>query len=264
MPSYQDKLQSEPEKKPGWYLVFFLSASVVVVLASNLFGQNAAITAVDVAFVPASGGLLVLSIMIAKRFGIHGDHGKAYLMFVCFAAMWFAAELAWSATELTSSEFPTQVDLLYLGGYPFLFMSSIYYLRPVYKTASKKILGCSFLVTAVFLASIAYETYLQNPNAELLQIIWADIYPIADAAVLFPAVLGLAMFFKGRVSFFWSLACIAIILNIVADSGFFFMYVDKSYYTGHPLDILYLWSYVLFSFGICSHLQLYRPRKIKS
>src|SRR5574342_233649 len=163
--------------------------------------------------------------MIAKRFGIRGDHGKAYLMFVCFAAMWFAAELAWSVLELTSSEFPAQVDLLYLGGYPFLFAFSIYYMRPVCKTASKKMFVYSFVVMTIFLASTAYATYLQNPNAEFLQVIWADLYPIADAAVLFPAILGLALFFKGRVSFFWSLACIAIILNVVADSGFFFLYV---------------------------------------
>lgn len=257
--------QESDGSRPNWYLVFFLLAAVFVVLASNSFGKDAAIQVTDIMFVPVAASLLVLGVLIATRFGTNGDHGKAYLMFVGFVGSWFLAETSWTVSEIITipSEFPVQIDILYLAGYPFLFLFSVYYLRPMRNVISKKMLMYASFVTVAFLAPTLYTTHTQNPNAEMLQILWADIYPVSDAAVLFPAILGVSLFFKGRVNFFWSLASIAIILNIIADSGLFFLYVDKSYYTGHPIDIFYLWSYILFAFGINSHLKLYKAKKIR-
>ena len=265
LPSYPDSL-SESQRKPSWYLVFCLLAAVFVVLASNSFGKDVAIKTMDAALVFVSGSLLVLAIMISSRFGIHGDHGKAYLMFVGFATSWFLAELGWAMSELSSDSvsFPAQLDLFYLGAYPFLLLFSVYYLRPLRGAITKKTLMYALFVTIAFLVPTLYAVHSQNPSADIAKILWADIYPAADAAVLFPAVLGVTLFFKGRVNLFWSLTSIAIILNVVADSGFFFLYIDKSYYTGHPLDVFYLWSYILFAFGINSHLRLYRTPKIPS
>lgn len=263
MPSYQDNLS---EKRPLWNLVFFLLATVFVVLASNSLGKDIATKTMDTALVLVSGVLLAFAVLVSARFGIHGNHGKAYLAFVAFAALWFFAELGWALSEIGADtvQFPAQIDLFYLGAYPFLFLFSVFYLRPMRNAVSKKMLLYPSLVTIAFLVPTLYAAHTQNQNADLAKIIWADIYPAVDASVLFPAILGVTLFFKGRVNLFWSFACIAIILNIVADSGFFFLYVDKSYYTGHPLDVFYLWSYILFSFGIYSHLKLYRLPKIIS
>lgn len=235
-------------------------------LASNSFGKDVATKTMDLALVLVSGILLTFAILISARFGIHGNHGKAYLTFVVFAALWFLAELGWAVSEIGTDTvpFPTQIDLFYLGAYPFLFLFSVFYLRPMRNAVSKRMVMYASLVTITFLAPTLYAVHTQNQNADIAQVAWADIYPVADAAVLFPALLGVTLFFKGRVNLFWSFACIAIILNIIADSGFFFLYVDKSYYTGHPLDIFYLWSYILFSFGIYSHLRLYKMPKISS
>lgn len=246
--------------------MFFLLATSFVVLTANVFGRYAAIAVTDALYIPASGALLALAAIIATRFGTTGAHGKAYLLFVGFASSWFAAELVWMLLELTTylSSFQVNIDWIYLGGYPFLFSFSIYYLKPMRKAISKRLLAYASLAMIAFLVPTLYATYSYNPQASLSKIIWAALYPVADAVLLFPAVLGMSLFFKGRVNFFWSLACIAIILNIVADSGFLFMHVDKSYYSGHPIDILYLWSYTLFSFGIYSHIKYFKKQKMKS
>jgi hypothetical protein len=260
-------LQTNREKlKDNKFFLFCLLAVSFVVLISNFAGRQTANITTDLLYIPVSGGLLVLSIIIAARFRGSGDHGKAYLLFVGFVSLWFVAEVVWLRSELVSniSPLPQVDDWLYLAGYPFLFSFSIYYLKPLREAISNKMLAYASLATLVFLVPTFYTMYSLNPNASLTQIVWAGIYPISDAIVLFPAILGLALFFKGDVSLFWSLTCIAIILNVTADSGFFFLDIDKSSYSGNPINILYMWSYLLFAFGIYSHVKLYKKPKMKS
>jgi hypothetical protein len=231
-----------------------------------MFGKEAAKVTTDLLYVPVPGGVLIAAILIAARFRGKGDHGKAYLFFVGFVASWFIAETIWAISEVfyNLSPFPSEAEWFYLAGYPLLILFSVYYLKPLEKALSGRILSYGFLASVTFLIPTIYTTYSYNSNAGLAQIIWASIYPLLDAIVLFPAVLGLTLYFKGQVSFLWSLTCIAIILNIIADSGFLFLHVDKSYYTGNPIDILYLWAYILFAFGIYSHVKLYKKPKMKS
>jgi hypothetical protein len=260
-------LQTNREKlKNNKFFLFCLLAVSLVVLISNFAGKETANITTDLLYIPVSGGLLVLSIIIAAMFRGSGAHGKAYLLFVGFVSLWFVAELVWLRSELTSnlSTLPQEDDWLYLAGYPFLFSFSIYYLKPLREAISNKMFAYASLATLVFLVPTLYTMHSLNPDASLAQIVWAAIYPISDAIVLFPAVLGLVLFFKGDVSLFWSLTCIAIILNVAADSGFFFLDIDKSSYSGNPINILYLWSYLLFAFGIYSHVKIYKKPKMKS
>ena len=248
------------------FFLFCLLATGFTVLTSNIISKQIADVTTDFLYIPISGGLLVLSIIIAIKFRGTGDHGKAYLLFVGFVILWVTAEFIWLESEFVSHlvPFPEYIDWFYLAGYPFLFFFSIYYLKPFRAAISKKMFSYAALATMVFLIPTLYTMYSNNPNASTFDILWAAIYPISDAVVLFPAILGLALLFKGQVGLFWSLTCIAIILNIIADSGFFFLDIDKSYYSGNPINILYLWSYILFAFGIYSHVKLYRKPKKKS
>ena len=252
--------------KGNKFFLFCLLAVGFAVLTSNIISKQAADVTTDFLYMPVSGGLLVISTIIAIEFRGSGDHGKAYLLFVGFVSLWVTAEFVWLKSELFTHLLPftEYVDWLYLAGYPFLFFFSIYYLKPFRVAISKKMYSYAALATAIFLIPTLYTMYSNNPDASLPEILWAAIYPISDAIVLFPAVLGLALLFKGQVGLFWSLTCIAIILNIIADSGFFFLDIDKSYYSGNPINILYLWSYILFAFGIYSHVKIYRKPKKKS
>ena len=259
-------MQKEIElSKANKLLISLLVGVGLVILFSNIIGKEAAITLTDILYIPASAALLVLSVIATAIFRLKGDHGKSYLFFTCFVFMWFLAELIWTSSEITHPQsFPAYDDFVYLGGYPFLAACMIYYLKPVKAAVSKLMISYGLVASSAFLIPTLYVMYIGNPNAGLDQILWASIYPVSDAIVLFPAVLGLALFFRGQVSLLWSFTCIAIILNIVADSGFFFLNVSKSYYTGSPIDMLYLWAYILFAFGIYSHVKLYKRPKKKS
>lgn len=235
-------------------------------MIANFLGKSFATTTTDFLYLPVSGILFILAIILSIRFKGKGDFGKAYLFFACFTGAWFIAELIWMISELfnQSNPFLYLDDYLYLGGYPFLLLFSRYYLKPVKSAISQKMLAYAFLSTVIFLVPTFYVTYSYNPNASLEEIMWAGIYPLLDAILLFPTVIGMMLFFKGNVSLLWSLMFFAILLNIIADSGFLYLDVDRSYYSGNPIDILYLWSYVLFSFGIYSHINVFKRQKMKS
>jgi hypothetical protein len=252
--------------KNNRFLFFCLLAVGFAVVVSNLAGNQAATITTDLLYLPASGGLLVLSIVIAVRFRVSGETGKAYLLFVGFVSSWFAGEVVWLRAELIYHlvPFPQETDWLYLLGYPFLLGFMIYYLKPFRTSISKKMIFNATLATTVFLVPTLYAMYSFNPTASLIAIVWAALYPLSDAVVLFPAVLGLNLFLKGQVSLLWSLCCIAIILNIIADSGFLFLSTDNSVNSGNPANILYLWAYILFAFGIYSHVKLFSMPKKKS
>jgi len=260
-------LQTNFEKLKSYrFLIFSLPATGFPILITNFFGKQIAATTTDILFVPLSGTLFVLSVIIAKRFNGKGNHGVGYLCFCGFAATWFIAELVWAISEISNhlSPFPQIDEYFYLAGYPLLLLFTYYYLKPVGIAISKKMLGLAALTSVAFLTPTFYTIYSYNPDASISQILWAGIYPIADAILLFPTVIGMIMFFKGDVSMLWSLMFFAILLNVVADSGFLYLDVDKSYYSGNPINILYLWAYVLFSFGLYSHIKVFRKPKMKS
>jgi len=252
--------------KANGFLISSLLGVGFIVMAANFIGKSFATATTDLLFLPVSGILLVLAIIISVRFKAKGNFGSAYLFFAGFAGCWFSAEMVWMTNELYNQlNFLHYVnDYLYLSGYPFLLLFARYYLKSIESVISQKMLAYAFLTTIVFFIPTFYTTYSYNPNASMGQIIWAGIYPLLDAILLFPTVLGMILFFKGNVSFLWSLMFIAVLLNIIADSGFFYLDINRSYYSGSPIDILYLWSYVLFSFGIYSHIKIFKKRKMKS
>jgi hypothetical protein len=78
---------------------------------------------------------------------------------------------------------------------------------------------------------------------------------------LVPALVGIVLFFKGEVNFTWSLICLGIILQSAGDMSFQFATFTNTYYTGHPSDILFLWSYLLLSFGVYDHIRIFKKVK---
>lgn len=245
------------------FLFFSLLSTGLIILLSNFATEHVRATVTNLIYGPVTGALVVLSIIIVTRFHTTGAHGKAWILFAIFTAFWFTAEQLWMIYELVYGldPWPSVADYFYVGGYPFLFAFSIFYLYPLRKAISKKLVTSTLAISVLLLIPTFYIAYDPNPEANEYETALAASYPILDAIVLFPALIGLALFFKGEVNFLWSLICLATILNVVADTGFLMMSADDSYYTGHPIDILYLWAYVLFSFGVYSHIKIFKSHK---
>lgn len=234
-----------------------------MILAVNFVSEHMRIAVVNLVYVPVPGALVILSIIITTRFRKTGTHGKAWMLFAVFATSWFIAEQLWMIYETVYAldPWPSIADYFYVGGYPFLFAFSIFYLHPLRKAISKKLVISALSISILLLIPTFYIAYNTNTETNGYEIALAASYPVLDAIILCPALIGVTLFFKGEVNFLWSLVCLATILNVIADTGFLVLSIDESYYTGHVIDILYLWAYVLFSFGVYSHIKLFKNHK---
>lgn len=236
------------------------------ILVATFFGKEVVKMVTDFTYIPVAGILVVLSITISTRFRSTGNHGKAWLLFLGIAISWFIAETIWVINELVyhQNPFPSSADAFYLLGYPFLFLFSIQYLKPFKKSISKKMIISTSIIAILVLIPNLYMTLYNNSSENKFTIMLGAIYPIADAIVLIPAMIGIVLFFRGEVNFLWTLLLIGILFEVIADTGFQYFTLDNSYYTGHPIDILFIWSYILFSFGIYNHIQIFKKKaKIK-
>ena len=256
----QINLEKSQTKK---YLLLSILGTGFIMLIANFVGQEVTTLTTNLLYVPVSGALVVLSIIISTRFSVKGEHGRAWIFFVGSAVSWFIAEQIWLVYDLVYQidPFPSPADFFYLAGYPFLFLFSMYYLKPLKDAISKKTLICVSLIAMTLLVPSLYIASGQDSQISDFELALALSYPIADAIILIPALIGVTLFFRGEVNFLWSLICIAIILNVVADTGFLITSMDGSYYMGHPVDMLFLWAYILFSFGVYSHIQIFKKHQ---
>ncbi len=254
-----EKLQAQK----SLFVCLFITGIVIIV--STFFGKNIVKMITDFTYIPVSGSFVFLSVMISSRFRKIGNHGKAWLIFTGTAISWFIAEITWTLYELVyhTNPFPSFADAFYIAGYPFLFLFTIFYLKPFKKLITKKVILYTSLIAIMVLIPSLYMTVENNSGENKFTIVIGAIYPIADTIILIPAMIGIFLFFRGEVNFLWTLLLVGILFEVIADTGFQYFTLNNSYYTGHPIDILFIWSYIMFSFGIYSHIQIFKKDKIK-
>ena len=244
-------------------MLFSLVTSGLIITIANFFGKEIAGVVSSLIFVPWTGALVVLSIILVIRGGVIGSHGKAWVFFAIFAAFWFIATQVWTvyAVVYHAKPFPSGADFFYLAGYPPHFLFLLFYLQPFKKVISKKMITLGSLIAVTVLIPNFYMTLDTNAGEDELATILGTTYPVADAIMLVPAIIGVVLFFRGEVNFLWSLLLFGILIQVAADTAFQYFSLDNSYYNGHPIDILYLWPYILFSFGIYDHIKIYKNKK---
>jgi hypothetical protein len=245
------------------YLIAALAGIAVFNVVSNMAGEDFAILAGNFAYVPVAGSFLVLSMMILVRFGVNGTHGLAWASFGGYAISWFIAEMLWMVQELylQIDPFPSAADIFYLIGYPFLLMFFIAYLQPVRKAITKKMVITSSVFSIGILSTSLYFVFSTTMNEDIFALVLATIYPVFDAMVIIPALIGVGLFFKGHVNLMWTLLCLGAVSVFTADTAFLIAQNEESYYTGNPMEILFYWNYILLAFGIHNHLNLFQNPK---
>lgn len=244
------------------YLLISLASTAFAILFANYFGNEIASLTSNGLNLLVTGTLLVLSIIMITKNGVRGSHGKAWIFFAASILFWFIGERIWTVYELVYQidPWPSEADFFWLAGYPLYFAFSILYLKPFKNAISKKILIPAILISAALLIPTLYMTIANNIELSKFELGLAASYPISDAISLVPAIIGIGLFFKGELNFSWSLLLTGMFCFVVADTAFLFLTLDDSYYTGHPMDIPYIWAYVLLLFGLNNHLQIFKKR----
>ena len=195
----------------------------------------------------------LLAVKLYKR---NSYQAKGFILFAIAAAFWFIAEQIWQLYDHVweGAPFPSEADIFYIAAYPlmtlFLFMS----LKPVIKKTGKPVwlfaigLAVSFLIPSVL---AAYDDMFEE---ETFATAIALLYPILGSIQVVPAIVGIMYLTKQGSSLSWMLILFGFIIYGVADTFFLFAELDGTYYDGHPVDLLWLYTYVLIVFAF--HIRL--------
>jgi len=249
------------------YLLLALVGVVIVFLVANIANQEEFPIAedlymTDLLYIIFPGIVVVFGVMLVFRYRLRGNHGISWILFTLAIASWYVGEMTYSYDyEYDLEDLSTLTsDLFYIIGYPLFFGFTIFYLKPRKQIISKKMILISSLVSILFIIPSLYFTFNEEYQLDELTIFLYAIYPILDGVILIPSIIATFLFFRGQVNLLWSLILIATILFVIADTSYLVFSIEETYYPGHPVDILYVWSYILYAFGALSHIRLYKKR----
>ena len=244
------------------YLLFTLLGITSLVLLANFVGQDTAENITDWTSIILSGAVMFFSFFMTSKYGIKGNHGKAWILFMLFSAYWFCAETIDPVYKIVLGVEAWEYadDFFYVTGYQLFFAFLVFYLKPFVTQISKKMLvGITVISISLLIPSLMMiidsESYSMSGNTVLL-----FSYPILDSIVLIPALIGVVLFFMGEVNFMISLLCLGIITQIIGDNSVLFLTLQNVYYPGHLAEVLFLWTYALFAFGISNQIGLFREK----
>lgn len=244
------------------FLAPLLAVVVFAIMTANYFGEEYAVFTSSFLNLAITIPLVVVSAVLLVKDGIKGNFGKAWIFFASFIFLWFVAEQIWIITELVYHDdpFPSAADFFWLIGYPIYFVFTFFYLRPFKSSISIKLTASVIGLTITMAGFLAYYSSLQQSNLSVFDTLLGLSYPVADTISLAPIIIGLILFFRGQVSFLWSCLLFGMLCFVIADYGFFFLSLDDSYRTGHPIDILYLWAYLFFLSGSYNYVRMFKKR----
>jgi len=242
------------------YLLFTLLGITSIVLIANFINSNIAYHTTNWFAIILSSIVMVFSLVMVSNYGLKGNHGKAWILFMLFSAYWFCAE---SVDVLYNTIFGVEPweyadDFFYIVGYQLFFASLVFYLKPFTKQISRKLLVGASIVSASLLVPSAMFLVHSEPQSLNGNLFILFSYPILDSVILIPALIGVVLFFKGGVNFMVSLLCLGIITQIIGDNSILFLTLQNNYYPGHLVDVLFLWTYCMFAFGLSNQIGLFK------
>ena len=129
------------------------------------------------------------------------------------------------------------------------------YLMPFASQISRKNIVTVSLIGLMVLILVVYTT---KSNISTFEEIVHASYPVADSIMLIPSILGIMLFFKGRIKFSVSLFFIGILSFVISDYGFMYFDCIGEYYTGHIVDIPYLAAYSIFISGVIANMNIWK------
>jgi hypothetical protein len=242
------------------YLLFTLLGITALILMANFLSPEIAENVSNGISITLSGIVTIFSLFMVSKYGINGNHGKAWILFMLFSAYWFCAETVdvFYNVVLEMDAWAYADDFFYITGYQLFFAFLVFYLRPFVKQISKKMLvGIAAISISLLIPSLLMildsKPDLINENFLVLL-----AYPILDSLILIPALIGVVLFFKGGVNFMISLLCLGIITQIIGDNSMLFLSLQNIYYPGHLVEILFLWTYTMFAYGLSNQIGLFR------
>jgi signal transduction histidine kinase len=233
----------------GFLFASFVT-SIFLVTLTNVINSDLAKTNSNIFFIVLPVILSILSVRLLIKFP---SEKTTILGFVLFSTLSAIAEIIFIIYEsvLKVNPFPSIADGFWLTGYLSLLGFFVLYLRPLGKLISKKMIILSVFISVGFLIPSVIQAYLLNAGSDTLSLVVALAYPVLDALILCPVIIGMTVLYRKRTDPFLLAMLIAILSFIVADSIYLVIY--NSYENGNPIDIGWIFGYILFSYATISY-----------
>lgn len=224
--------------------------SIFLVALTNTLNGDIAKTNSDIFFIVLPTILAIISVRLVVKFP---SERILLLGFALFSVLSAVAEILFIIYEsiLQVNPFPSIADGFWLTGYLALFAFFVLYLRPLREIIPKKVIIFATVVSAGFLIPTVLQAYLLNVDSDGLALAVALAYPVIDALILCPVIIGMIMLYRKRSDPFLFAMMAAILAFIASDSMYLVIY--NSYENGNPIDIGWIFGYILFSYATLSY-----------
>lgn len=198
------------------------------------------------------GGLVIMvNVLVIKSKQIKEIPQNSIVFLSMSFISWFSAEQIWNYNEqiLGIDPFPSLADVFYIAAPFFMFVSLLIFLKPFRKQISKKSIFFASSIAILLLIPTIMITNESNHD-DIIQVIVTIIYPVSDSLVLIPVIITIFFVIKKKTNPFWIMILIGVLMFITADTIFLFLQSTDSYTTHHPVDILWLLSYLIWFYSL--------------
>ncbi len=209
---------------------------------------------------PVTAGFAVISCLLTlRRYGWRSkSEFPTILLFVSTGIfMCFLAELTVTvyAVYLNIEAFPSLADIFYLGGYLWLFLALIRLFgmfQPVFSRKMFQIVCISTVILAAVVSQVLLIPVIAS-GTDPVKLVLSAAYPSLDLILFALSFSVLLIFLKGGIGKAWFLLTLSILLVTIADLLFSYLQLQGLFYEGHPVELLWLWSYITFFVGLYIH-----------
>jgi signal transduction histidine kinase len=203
-------------------------------------------------------GLMTIysSILAVKLHRQKHFQAKAFFFFALGSGCLFVAEQIWQAYDhlWEGSPFPSEADIFYLISYPFFFIFLFQSLKPILNSISKNVWLFAIGLSIAFMIPSILAAHDDIYGEEAFAVSIALAYPLLASVKLVPAIIGIMYLIKGEANFSWLLILFGFIIYSISDTFFLFSELNGSYYDGHPVDLLFVYSFMFLIFAL--HIRL--------
>ena len=207
-----------------------------------------------------AGATVIISGVSLERYWrkAKGQFPIVWLYFTCGLFLWFIGEAVWAGYTLilgVELPYPSAADIFWIAGYIPFFIALYLYVKLFGHALTRKNVATVMAVT-VTLTVVVTATLLApilGAEEDLVTIAMDFAYPILDLSLLSVALLGLIIFWRGKLAKSWLLINAAIMMDVCADIFFSYTTAQGIYYSGHMLELLFDFSYLFFLMAFYIH-----------
>ncbi|MCS7098005.1 MAG: hypothetical protein NZ922_03380 [Candidatus Methanomethyliaceae archaeon] len=204
-----------------------------------------------------SGMVFSISLLSLKKYysSFGSIFSKIWTAISIGLGLWFLGELTWGIYTIIFSwevPYPSIADLFWISGYIPMILGFLLYAETFAKILPKTRRIGILTMASIYIISII-STLMPILKNNLLELILSLIYPILDVFLIYSTMLGIAIFFKGKIWKSWIMLCLGFICYAMADILFSYTIALGIYRPGNPLELFFHIGYILLILAILEH-----------